>query len=91
MVPETGAVTAMLTTRLCAVVMLLDAGATPTVGVINGVPTVTEAVPEALLYVLELALSGVYLAVSEFEPAASEPAGMVMDAEPALSVVVADV
>jgi hypothetical protein len=49
LVPETGAVTAMVTTRLCVVVMLPEAGATPTVGVIAGADTVTEAVPEELL------------------------------------------
>jgi hypothetical protein len=41
--------TAMVTLRLCAVVMLLDAGVTVTVGVTAGAVTVTEAVPEALL------------------------------------------
>lgn len=49
--------------------------------------TVTEAVPEALLYVPELALSGVYFAVSVSEPAANNPAGIEMDTEPELSVV----
>jgi hypothetical protein len=39
----------MATESDCAVVMLLEAGATPTVGVVNGAVTVTEAIPEALL------------------------------------------
>jgi hypothetical protein len=53
--------------------------------------TVTDAVPDALLYVDELAESGVYLAVSVSEPAASDPAGIVIVAAPELSVVVAEV
>jgi hypothetical protein len=53
--------------------------------------TETEAVPEALLYIEELALFGVYFAVSVSEPVASEPAGIVIVAEPELSVVVEDV
>jgi hypothetical protein len=82
--------TAMATESDCAVVMLLDAGVTVTVGVVVGAVTVTEAVPEALMYVDELAESGVYLAVSVSEPAASDPAGTVMVAEPELSVVEAE-
>ena len=42
------------------------------------------------MYVDELAESGVYLAVSVSEPAASDPAGTVMVAEPELSVVEAE-
>jgi hypothetical protein len=80
----------MFTTRLCAVVMLPEAGETPTVGVVNGTVTVTEAVPDALLYAAELALSGVYFAVSVSEPAVSDPAAIVMVAEPELSVVAAE-
>ena len=72
-------------------VMLLDAGVTVTVGVVAGAVTVTEAVPEALLYREELALSGVYLAVSVSEPVASDPAGIVMVAEPELSVAAEEV
>jgi len=53
--------------------------------------TVTEAVPEALLYREELALSGVYSAVSASEPVASDPAGIVMVAEPELSVAAEEV
>jgi hypothetical protein len=71
--------------------MLLDAGVTVTVGVVVGWVTVTEALPEALLYVAELALSGVYLAVSVAEPAARDPAGIVTVAEPELSVAAEDV
>jgi hypothetical protein len=67
--------------------MLPDAGVTVTVGETAGVVTATEAFPEALLYATELALSGVYLAVSVSEPTASDPAGTVMVAEPELSVV----
>src|ERR1035437_7042892 len=81
----------MVTLRLRAVVMLPDVGVTVTVGVTAGAVTVTEAVPEALLYAAELALSGVYLAISVSEPAASDPAGTVMVAEPELSVVVDEV
>ena len=62
-----------------------------TVGVVAGAVTVKNAVPDAPLYVPELALSGVYFAVKVSEPAPSDPAGMEMDAEPALSVVVAEV
>jgi hypothetical protein len=39
----------MVTPRLCAVVMLLDAGVTVTVGEVAGAVTVIEAVPDALL------------------------------------------
>jgi hypothetical protein len=81
----------MVTPRLCAVVMLLDAGVTVTVGVVAGTVTVTEAVPDALLYREELALSGVYSAVSGSEPVASDPAGIVMVAEPELSVAAEEV
>jgi hypothetical protein len=82
--------TATVTLRLCAVVMLLEAGVTVTVGVVVDAVTVTGAVPEALLYAAELALSGVYLAVNVSEPAASDPAGIVMEAEPELSGVAAE-
>jgi hypothetical protein len=57
---------------------------------VTAVVTVTGAVPEALLYAAELALSGVYLAVNVSEPAASDPAGMAMAAEPELSGVAAE-
>jgi hypothetical protein len=53
--------------------------------------TVTVAVFVPLLYVEELAESGVYVAVKVSLPAASEPAGTVMTATPAFSVVEADV
>ena len=66
--------------------MLLEAGVTVTVGVVVGCVTITDAVPDALLYEEELALSGVYLAVSMSDPAEREPAGIVMVAEPELSV-----
>lgn len=59
--------------------MLLDTGVTVTAGVVFGWVTVTELDPEALLYVEELALSGVYLAVSVSEPAESDPAGIVIN------------
>ena len=81
----------MATESDCAVVMLLDAGMTVTVGVVVGAVTVTDAVPEALLYVDELVESGVYLAVRVSEPAASDPAEIIMVAEPELSVVEEDV
>jgi len=64
---------------------------TVTVGVIAGIVTVTAAVPDVLLYDEELALSGVYLAVSVSEPATSDPAEIMIAAEPALSVVVDEV
>jgi len=69
--------------------MLLDAGVTTTVGVVNGDVTVTEADPVALLNDDELALSGVYFAANVSEPAVSDPAGIEIVAEPALSVVAA--
>jgi hypothetical protein len=49
------------TDKACEAVMLEAEGVTVTVGVTNpaGAATVTEAVPEALLNVPELALSGV--------------------------------
>ena len=71
--------------------ILLEAGVTVTVGAITGTVTATEAVPDALLYDEELALSGVYLAVSVSEPAASDPAGIVIAAEPAPSMVADEV
>jgi hypothetical protein len=40
---------------------------------------------------VELALSGLYFAVSVSEPAPSDPAGIVMVAEPVLRVVAAEV
>ena len=64
---------------------------TVTVGVTGDCVTVTEAVPLALKYAAELALSGVYLAVSVSEPAASDPAGIVIVAEPELSEVADEV
>jgi hypothetical protein len=60
---------------------------TVTVGAVAGCVTVTEAVPLPLKYAAKLALSGVYLAVKVSEPAASDPAGIVIVAEPELSVV----
>jgi hypothetical protein len=71
--------------------MLLDAGVTATVGVVAGAVTVAEAVPEALLYAAELALSGVYFAVNVSEPIPSDPAAIVIVAEPELSVVADEV
>ena len=53
--------------------------------------TATEAIPLALKYAAELAPSGVYLAVNVSEPAASDPAGIVIVAEPELSEVAVDV
>ena len=67
--------------------MLLDAGVTVTTGIVVGDVTFTVPVPEALVYDVELALSGVYLAVSVSEPAAREPATIVTVADPALSAV----
>jgi hypothetical protein len=84
--------TATVTARLCAVVMLDAAGVTVTVGIVFvGVFTVTAAAPDALLYVVELAVSGVYVAVSASVPVASEPAGIVIVTVPLLSAVAAEV
>jgi hypothetical protein len=52
---------------------------------------VTEAVFVPLLYVEELAESGVYVAVSVSLPGASEPAGTVITATPAFRAVTEDV
>jgi hypothetical protein len=62
-----------------------------TVTAVPACVSVTEPVPEALLYVELLAASGVYFAVSVSEPTASEPAAIVMLADPAVSVVALDV
>jgi hypothetical protein len=52
--------TAMVTVKPCALVMLLEDGVTVTVGIIvTGTITVTEFEPVAPLYVAELAASGV--------------------------------
>jgi hypothetical protein len=73
--------------------MLGDAGVTVTVGVANACVTVTgdAADPEALLNVAELAASGVYFALNVSDPTASDPAAIVIVAEPAVSVVAVDV
>jgi hypothetical protein len=72
--------------------MLDAAGVTVTVGIVFvGVFTVTAAAPDALLYVVELAVSGVYVAVSASVPVASEPAGIVIVTVPLLSAVAAEV
>src|ERR1035438_6810283 len=68
----------MVTESDCAVPMLLDPGVTVTVGVVTGCLTVIEVVPDALLKFKDLAQSGVYFEVSVPEPAASDPAGIVM-------------
>ena len=52
--------------------------------------TVTEAEPVAVKYISELVPSGVYLAVKVSEPAASDPAGIVIEAEPELRDVAGD-
>jgi hypothetical protein len=62
-----------------------------TVTAVPACVTVTDPVPEALLYVELLAASGVYLAVNVSEPTASVPTAIVMVAEPAVSVVALDV
>ena len=80
----------MPTERLCVVAMLLDAGVTPTVGVARACVTVMDAVPDALLYVAEPAVSGVYFALSVSEPAAIDPAGIEMAAAPETSAVAAE-
>lgn len=83
--------TATVTPRLCPVLMLLAAGVTVTVGFVAGSVTEIAAVPEALVYVDELAESGVYAAVSVSAPAASDPAAIVIVADPEVSVVDEDV
>jgi hypothetical protein len=74
--------TATVTPRLCAVVTLAVAGKTLTLAVAKACVTVTVAVPLELLYVVELAASGVYFAISVSEPTAREPAAIVMLADP---------
>jgi hypothetical protein len=65
---------------------------TVTVGVATAAVTVTaDDVPLALLNVAVLAASGVYFALSVSDPTASDPAAIVIVAEPAVSVVAADV
>ena len=84
--------TATVAESVCAVVTLNEPGVTVTVGVSKGTVTVTaDDVPEALLYVDVLFASGVYFAVKVSDPAASEPAAIVIDADPAASAVEADV
>ena len=84
--------TATVTERLCVVAMLDADGDTVTAGIVfgDGV-TVTEAAPEAPLYVVELDESGVYVAVSTSVPIASEPAGIFIVSVPLLSAVAAEV
>jgi hypothetical protein len=53
--------------------------------------TVTEPLPEDVVYAAELAESGVYVALSESVPVASDPAGTLIVAEPLLSAVAVDV
>ena len=84
--------TVTATFKPCDVVIVFEAGVTVTVGVSKGTVTVTaDDVPEALLYVDVLFASGVYFAVKVSDPAASEPAAIVIDADPAASAVEADV
>jgi hypothetical protein len=67
--------------------MLVEEGITVTVGVtFAGVVTTTAAEPVPLLYVVELAVSGVYVTVSVSLPVASDPAGILIVAAPPLSV-----
>ena len=60
---------------------------TVTTGTAVGDVTFTVLAPEALVYDVELTLSGVYVAVSVSEPAAREPAAIVTVADPAPSPV----
>jgi hypothetical protein len=83
--------TATVTVRLCAVVTVDADGVTVTAGIVFvGEFTVTVPAPDALLYVVELAVSGVYVAVNGSVPAASEPAGIVIVTAPLLSAVAAE-
>lgn len=77
------------TETACAGVKLPSAGVTVTVGVT--LVTVTEPLPDALVYVEVLAESGVYEAVSESVPAPSAAAAIWIVALPPASVVAAEV
>ena len=78
--------TVAVTIRFSAYGCVVSSGVTVTVGDFADWLTVTPAVPEALLNFAALAESGVYFAVSESEPGASDPAGIVMVTEPELSI-----
>ena len=81
-----GPLTLTVTLSDCAVLRLASVGLTETAGVACvEVVTVTCAVPVEDLYVDELAPSGVYVAVNVLDPAASDPAGMVIVTVPPLS------
>jgi hypothetical protein len=88
--PPGEAAAATVTESVCAVVIDVGDGVTVTVGA-TGALTVTEPVPEDVLYDTELAESGVYVAVSESVPTGSVPLAMLIVAELLLSVVAADV
>jgi hypothetical protein len=85
--------TEIATDKLCAVVMLDEAGVTVTVGAIAVVAavTVTVFVPVAEVKLEELFESGAYVAVSVSAPVANAPAGIVIVTLPLASVVEADV
>lgn len=71
--------------------MLDGLGETVTVGVISmGAVTVTEPIPEALVYVDELPASGVYAAERLAVPTVSVFAGIVIEALPPLNAVPAE-
>jgi hypothetical protein len=77
-------------TDIARVVKMLGAeGVAATAGVT--LATDTELIPVALVYVDELALSGVYVAVSVSVPPASDPAGIEMPAPPPFRAVAAEV
>jgi hypothetical protein len=59
--------------------------------VFGGIATVTTAVPEALLKIEVLELSGMYVTISVSLPNASEPAGIVIVALPAFKVTAVEV
>jgi hypothetical protein len=86
--PPENPATVTVTLSASPVPIFEKAGVTATAGV----ATVTEtvAVPDAVVYADELAVSGVYPAVRVFEPLASDPDGTVMVALPLCNAVVAE-
>jgi hypothetical protein len=80
----------VVTIRFCAYAWVVSSGVTVTVAAAAVCVTVSEALPEALLYIAELAVSGVYFALNVSTPAARDPAGIVMVADPEASAVAAE-
>ena len=82
--------TVMVTVNACTVVMLDSEGIGITDGEILAPAFVMGAKFEEVVYVDELAESGVYAAVSVSPPTASEPAGTIIVAAPPARVVARD-